>query len=119
MSGYILMVDDDWFLGDIVGAALKKRGWTVKVATSGEEAMNLARKSAPVLMLLDIGLPDKDGWQLLSLLRTEVLKVEVPVVIVSALPVTRTQLRQQRVIAYLPKPFGVNRLVELIQAQFP
>ncbi len=119
MAGYILMVDDDWFLGDIVGNALQKRGWTVNVATSGERALELARESAPTMMLLDLGLPDGDGWALLKRLREEALDAGTPVVVVSALPVTRTQLRTHRVTAYVPKPFSVNRLLEVIHALGP
>lgn len=115
MVSYILMIDDDWFLGDIVVGALEKRGWPVRVAGSGSAALEVVSSETPALVLLDVGLPDGDGWFLLRRLR-QALRVDVPVVVVSAQPVTRTQIRLYGVHGYVAKPFSMNRLLQIIEA---
>jgi DNA-binding response OmpR family regulator len=112
---YILMVDDDWFLGDIVVGALERRGWPVRVAGSGSAALDVVSSAPPALVLLDVGIPEGDGWFLLRRLR-QALSEEVPVVVVSAQPVTRTQIRLYGIHGYIAKPFSMSRLLEYIEA---
>jgi len=105
----VLMVEDDPGLGKFLNACLKKQGYLVVPATTGAEALSLARSHHPDLVLLDLGLPDMDGMEVLRGLRTW---SQAPVVVLSA----RSQERQKAEALdsgaddYLTKPFGVVEL---------
>lgn len=77
----ILLVEDDSFIVDIYGGQLKQEGFAVDIAKDGEMALEKIQNNCPDLVLLDIGLPKMDGWQVLKALRqdpkTQALKVIV------------------------------------------
>jgi PAS domain S-box-containing protein len=90
-------------------------GTRVLVATSGVEGIALARAERPDLVLLDLGLPDLSGHEVLRRLRSEEATAQVPVVVVSADARRETieQLLSAGALDYLPKPIDVERLLEL------
>lgn len=116
MSRRILVVDDDWFLADLVATTLRSQGWTVHLAGSRAEALAVAAECAPDLLLLDIVLPDGTGWMLLRELRHGPLPVEVPVVVVSSMPVTRSELRRHGAHGFVPKPLSMSHLLNTVRA---
>jgi len=62
----ILLVEDDPFLIDIYATKLKLEGFDLITAKDGEEALEKLKKNKPVLIILDIVLPNMDGWQVLK-----------------------------------------------------
>lgn len=70
-------------------------------------------------MLLDLQLPDGLGWDLLEELRAGPLVPEVPVVVVSSLPVSRREVRERRIAAYVAKPFGMPQILDIIRTLAP
>lgn len=66
----ILVVEDDPSISDVLEYALKMDGYTVRTTQRGREAVEIARQSAPELILLDVGLPDIDGFEVCRLIRT-------------------------------------------------
>lgn len=81
----ILLIEDDPFLIDIYTTKFKEAGYDMRTVESGEEAIPVAQKERPDLIILDIVLPRIDGWELLGTLKsTEHLK-DIPVVILSNL----------------------------------
>ena len=62
----ILLIEDDPFLVDIYTTKLKEAGFNFEVATDGEEGLKKIKKTKPHLLILDIVLPQTDGWQILK-----------------------------------------------------
>jgi len=70
----ILLIEDDPFLIDIYTTKLKEEGFSVEVATGGEEGLKKIREKKFSLLVLDIVLPKIDGWEILEKLKTELPK---------------------------------------------
>jgi len=105
----VLVVEDDPGLQRFLVSCLKKLGYLVVPAATGAEALSLARSHNPDLVLLDLGLPDLDGLEVLKGIRTF---SQVPVVILSARNQERVKAEALDAGAddYLTKPFGVVEL---------
>ncbi|MGL5922331.1 response regulator transcription factor [Chroococcidiopsis sp.] len=113
----ILIVEDEARLAAFVEKGLGKSGFNTLVATDGEQAIELARTSQPDLLLLDLGLPIKDGWQVMQELRS---KGEVlPIVIMTARDDNQCKAAALQAGAndYITKPFLFKDLLGCIQAQ--
>ncbi len=116
MAATILLVDDDWFLADVLAESLRRQGWLVRVASTAADAVIVARAEPPDLVVLDPRLPDCDGWQVLGELRRARGEQPVPVVLVSSGPITRQELRRYQVTVFLPKPFRTPDLLASISS---
>jgi len=81
----ILLVEDDSFIIDIYTTKLKEAGFFVEIAEDGEEALRKIREKKPDLLVLDIVLPNIDGWELLKKIRTELGFEDLRVVVFSNL----------------------------------
>jgi DNA-binding response OmpR family regulator len=111
----ILVVDDDRKIVALVRAYLEREGFTVITAYDGREALRQARAEDPALIVLDLMLPEIDGYEVMRLLRTD---SAVPVLMLTA----RSSL-PERIIGlekgaddYLPKPFSPAELVVRVKA---
>ena len=67
----ILLIEDDPFLIDIYSTKLKEAGFTIEVAIDGEEALRKVKEKNPDLVVLDIVLPQIDGWEILKKIKSE------------------------------------------------
>ncbi|PIV43615.1 MAG: response regulator [Candidatus Nealsonbacteria bacterium CG_4_10_14_0_2_um_filter_40_15] len=81
----ILLVEDDPFLIDIYTTKLKESGFSVEVANDGEVALRKARENKPDLVILDIVLPQIDGWEILRKIKSEPEFKNLKVIILSNL----------------------------------
>jgi len=81
----ILLVEDDPFVVDIYTTKLKEAGFQIEVAENGEEALRQLKENKPDLLVLDIVLPNIDGWELLGKIRTELGFEDLKVVVLSNL----------------------------------
>ena len=111
----ILIVEDEDRLAAFVAKGFKKYGYSTVVATDGEQALEISRSTTYDAILLDLGLPKKDGWTVLKELRDR--GDRSPVIIMTA----RSESRQTAVAAlandYLQKPFRFKELLEVVQRQ--
>lgn len=82
---YILIVEDDEFISDVYQRKLLLEGFEVALAKDGEEALRTIRERRPDLVLLDIMIPLKDGFQVLSELRVDAGLSDIRVVVMSNL----------------------------------
>lgn len=116
----ILIIEDDEFLRSLATKRLEKEGYLLAVAVDGESAFNVAFEAKPALILLDLLLPGKDGFEVLRQIReNEVLK-SVPVIIFSNLGRQEDIERAQQLGAddFLIKAnFTLDDLVEKIKAR--
>ncbi len=109
----ILVVEDDRESADLLKVMLHQEDVEFLTATSGEEALRIAREKHPDVITLDIRLPDLDGFEVLQLLKRDAETADIPVVIVS---VTADRARGLRLGAteYLVKPLNEQRLRAVI-----
>jgi len=81
----ILLVEDDPFVVDIYTTKFKEAGFNIDVAENGEEALRKLKEKKPDLLILDIVLPNIDGWELLGKIRSDLGLEDLRVVVLSNL----------------------------------
>jgi len=108
----ILLVGDEAMLRRVIARNLRGRGFAVREAELANDAIAMALVQAPDLMLLDINLPDRTGWDVLRELRQRGLTI--PTIIVSAVRVSQSRLDEFHPLAYLPKPFPLEALLRIV-----
>ncbi|WP_171161615.1 response regulator transcription factor [Streptomyces sp. I05A-00742] len=111
----ILVVEDDPDLALALRVLLTRTGYAVIPADDGREALRLLFAERPALVILDIGLPELDGWEVLE--RTRDLS-DLPVLLLTARGAETDRVRGLRSGAddYLPKPFGNDELLARVEA---
>jgi two-component system OmpR family response regulator len=112
----ILVVDDEPYITDLLGAALRFEGFEVDVASSGGEAVSLAQTRRHHLVLLDVLLPDMEGTEVCRRLRTD--GIGTPVLFLTARDATEDKVAGLTVGGddYVTKPFSLDELVARIHA---
>ncbi len=109
----VLVIDDDSNVRDLIGRHLRKSGFSVATAHSGEDGLEQARKLRPDAITLDVLMPGMDGWQVLSRLKEDSELSGIPVVMVSILD-DRSLGYSLGAADYLNKPVDHNRLREVL-----
>jgi two-component system KDP operon response regulator KdpE len=111
----ILLVDDDAALLRTLSMNLRARGYDVLTAETGEDASRTVRAHAPEVVILDLGLPDRPGVEVLREIRTW---NAVPVIVLSARHGSDDKVEALDVGAddYITKPFGVDELLARVRA---
>ncbi|OPH56136.1 DNA-binding response regulator [Paenibacillus ferrarius] len=110
MSSLILVVDDETNIIDVCTVYLKREGYEVISAVNGEEAIRLWRLHSPQLIVLDLMMPGKNGWQVCEEIRNE---QDVPIIMLTARGDEMDRLMGLTMGAddYLTKPFSPRELV--------
>ena len=85
----VLVVDDDPKSRDVLRRTLTKEGWTVAEAANGHEALDHLERGRPALVLLDLMMPEMDGFEVLERMRREEAWRDIPVIVVTAKDLTR------------------------------
>jgi two-component system, NtrC family, response regulator AtoC len=111
----ILVVDDEHLIRWSLEQNLKKQGYDVVTAATGEDALKILKEDAPDLMLLDIQLPGIDGLTVLERVRES--EDDIVVIMVTALGVLETAVKAMRMGAYdyLNKPFNLDELAIVVK----
>ncbi|MPZ14415.1 MAG: response regulator [Chloroflexi bacterium] len=104
----ILVVEDDPAIAEILRIFLDDTGCRIRNATSGREALEVARSEQPDVITLDLALPDIDGQDVLSQLELDPVTSAIPVIVVTGK--AYEQKDGERVVAILPKPFDAAAL---------
>jgi len=109
----ILVVDDDRDVRRLLTRMLQDSDGGVKVVTasSGKQALDRLRGERPELVLLDIMMPDMDGWQVLELKREDEEIRDIPVILVSALDPTEQPMTSEALLATMGKGLSVSKLL--------
>ena len=113
----ILIVEDDEAMADVLSIRLDRQGFMTTVAESGQSALKLVRAEKPDLILLDLRLPDMDGFELCQELVDDEETCEIPVIILSGLerPDIIRRSRAAGCHYFVHKPYDPNALLTLIQ----
>jgi DNA-binding response OmpR family regulator len=116
MNGNILIVDDDSDFVEMLRLTLAESGYTTWAAATGAEALAKARRTPPDLVLLDLILPDQNGFYVCTALRRHAATALVPIIIMTALPGEFPRLAgiETGADAYLNKPFPLDGLLALV-----
>lgn len=118
-TGDILLVDDNPINLDLLSGMLFERKYRVRVATNGKRALAAVRSCLPDLILLDINMPDMDGYEVCRRLKTDESTREVPVIFISALDEAMDKVRAFEVggVDYVTKPFQFEEVLARIENQ--
>jgi CheY-like chemotaxis protein len=108
----ILVVEDESALRKTTAAALRLSGHTVVGADNGRQALVQVEEQRPDLVLLDLHMPEMDGWEFLRHLRAEARLADVPVVVMSAAP--RIDAAALDAQAVFTKPFDLDELLAAV-----
>jgi PAS domain S-box-containing protein len=110
----ILLIDDDPQVHDLLGQMLSREGYRIEHATSGPDALTMVQKVRPAAILLDIMMPQVDGWTVLSALKRDPNLAAIPVIIVSMLDERPLGL-SLGAAEFLTKPIDRPRLIETVK----
>jgi len=113
----ILVVDDDEHIQKSLSQYLEMEDFEVEVASSGQEALDRAALQAFDLVLLDIMMPEMDGFEVVESLRAQEATSRVPIILLTARGQDTDVLKGYHlgVSSYLTKPFNLDELVETIR----
>lgn len=117
----ILLVDDDAELVELLDYILVEEGATVRTATTAREALKVVRSSRPDVMLLDIAMPEIDGYELLTVIRRDPALSKIPALAVTGYTAEREKHRSRAAgfAKHVTKPFDIATLVNLIATLAP
>jgi len=116
----ILIVDDEDDILHFLELVLREKGYEVATASGGHEALTKAQVDRPDLVLLDIMMPQMDGWEVLKLLRVDESTSHIPVAMLSARTEAKDRVQglQEGAIDYICKPFSLQELLGKIETIF-
>lgn len=110
----ILTIDDDPAARDLMQRCLTQAGYQAIAATNGAEGLRLAREHAPDAILLDVRMPEMDGWEVLSRLKSDPELADIPVLMVT-IDDDRALSSALGAVEYLHKPVDTDRLLMLLK----
>jgi signal transduction histidine kinase len=132
IKGHLLIVDDDLLLRQAMDAFLTREGYKIRCAPNGQMALTFAREDPPDLILLDIQLPDMDGFQVCRRLKGDPQTSNIPVIFISGLEEVADKIKgfeaggvdyitksfqRQELLARLETHLALRRLQKQIEAQ--
>ena len=115
----VLVVDDEEHITELLSMGLSMNGFSVERVASGREALAAIERGRPDLVVLDVMLPDLDGFSVAKRLRqTEGAGTRVPVIFLTARDTTADKIEGLRLGSddYMTKPFSIEELVERVKA---
>ncbi|HLO48582.1 MAG TPA: urea ABC transporter substrate-binding protein [Kamptonema sp.] len=113
-ASLVLIIDDDPHGRELISRCLIKEGFEIKVSTSGEEGLKLAKELHPDAITLDVRMPTMDSWAVLSALKAEPDLAEIPVIMISTLSDDQSQGLELGAAEYLTKPFDFKRFAAIL-----
>jgi len=113
----ILLVEDNEMNRNMLSRRLQRSGYNVVTAENGAQGLALARSEAPALVLMDITLPDMDGWEVTRMLRADASTRHLPIIALTARVLISDRAKAFEVGCddYDTKPVDFSRLIEKIE----
>ncbi|HWJ98566.1 MAG TPA: response regulator transcription factor [Acidimicrobiales bacterium] len=118
-SPRVLVVDDEEHITELLAMALGYQGFDVERAATGREALDAVVRRAPDLMILDVMMPELDGFEVARRLRLdEGAATRIPIIFLTAKDATQDKVQGLRLGSddYVTKPFSIEELVERVKA---
>lgn len=118
-KGSILIVDDTLANLDLLTAMLTKQGYKVRAAINGRMAITSVFAAMPELILLDINMPDMNGFEVCQQLKADVRSREIPIIFISASDeiLDKVQAFEMGCVDYITKPFQVQEVLARVASQ--
>jgi len=117
----ILCVEDEPEMIDLIRLILARKGYNVKGAAGGVEGIRLVKEIHPDLVLLDLMMPDMDGWEVYQQMKAEASLRDIPVIVVTAKAQNIDKvlgLHIAKVDYYIAKPFSPQELIDSVDKVF-
>ena len=111
----VLVVDDDPSIQGFLAEALADEGYGVRTAANGREALAILQEWRPDLILLDLMMPEMDGWAFRGEQRAMPRVSDVPVIVLSAARDLDARTRALKPAQVFPKPFDLEALLDTIE----
>ena len=117
LTGLILIVDDTPTNLDVISEALSDAGYTVAIATSGERALKQLERRSPDLILLDVMMPEIDGFETCVRLKANPKTCDIPVIFMTALSDSDSKIKGFEVgaVDYITKPFQEREVLARVK----
>lgn len=114
----ILVVDDDKSIARLVRDYLKEASYEVLLAHTGEEALHMVRREKPDLLILDLMLPDRDGWEITRQIRADQYLAPLPIIMLTARVEDTDKIIGLELGAddYITKPFNTREIVARVRS---
>jgi len=112
----ILVVDDDPEIVTLLSSRLQKRGYKISTAEDGHRALELAKRERPDLVVLDVMMPGKSGWEVARALKQDPVTQDVKIVMLSAIGEKTNEITAPiyGADAHVDKPFEFEKLESVI-----
>ena len=117
----IVCIEDEPEMIELIQLILNRRGFEVLGAPGGREGLRMVRELHPDLVLLDLMMPDMDGWEVYQQMKAEESTHNIPVIIVTAKAQNIDKvlgLHIAKVDDYIAKPFGPQELIDSVEKIF-
>ena len=114
----VVCIEDEPEMIDLVKLILSRRGYDVVGAMGGREGLDAIEAESPDLVLLDLMMPDMDGWEVYQLMKSNDAMKEIPVIVVTAKAQSIDKvlgLHIAKVDDYITKPFGPQELLDAVK----
>jgi len=118
MTQRILVVDDDREIVRLLRAYLEQSGYQVLVAYDGETTLHVLRRERPDLLILDLMLPDRDGWEVTRIVRSDPVLTATPILMLTARVEDHDKIIGLEMGAddYVTKPFNPREVIARVRA---
>ncbi len=118
MAQRILVVDDDKSIVKVLVGYLEQSGYQVSTAYDGESALHVLRRERPDLILLDLMMPNRDGWEVTQIVRADKTLAPTPIIMITARIDDTDKIVGLELGAddYIPKPFNPREVVARVKA---
>jgi len=119
-KGSILVVEDNMDNYELVRFVLERAGYDVFLAVNGRDGVDAARLQKPDLILMDLGMPEMDGWTATEKIKSDVNTKSIPLIAITAhtLPRDRFRALQAGCDGYVSKPIHVESFLKLVEEMF-
>jgi DNA-binding response OmpR family regulator len=114
----IICIEDEQEMIDLIQLILGRRGFQVTGASGGKEGLTLVRDGRPDLVLLDLMMPDMDGWEVYQQMKADETTRNIPVIVVTAKAQNIDKvlgLHIAKVDDYIAKPFSPQELIDSVE----
>ncbi len=114
----IIYIEDEQEMIDLVRLILSRKGYQVKGAIGGQEGLDLVRAESPDLVLLDLMMPDMDGWEVYQQMKAGTTTRGIPVIVITAKAQNIDKVlgvHIAKVDDYISKPFSPQQLIESVE----
>jgi DNA-binding response OmpR family regulator len=117
----VIYIEDEQEMIDLVSLILNRKGYVVTGAIGGRDGLDLVRQKRPDLVLLDLMMPDMDGWEVFQQMKADEKLRQIPVIVITAKAQSIDKvlgLHIAKVDDYISKPFSPQDLLESVEKVF-